>query len=313
MILAACAWHPVLSTEPCAQLLMTALAVQYEADWGTPQDPIGGLIRAGATWEGDWGPAPLLDPVGRILEGAHRPWQPVDSKYDVWQAVGRFARSPDPCSYPEWDPLAAALRAEAPQGEHSTGFGPVQAAGWLALAWHGARISRLLAECQLSSSASPSHWLVGQHIGGRYFQSSRAPTRLLTQDAGWCASCLAAGEAWADPLPSVLRGLRGLRVVGQGQACRARQADDGRAQERQLDAFAAAGDALRASGEGSSLKGGGLQRFQSEERRRRERESALALLAKYNPFEQVRRLHGLCTCPSCQVQQIHACRSRSSI
>ena len=121
---------------------MTAVAVQYEADWGTPQDPIGGLIRAGATWEGDWGPAPPLDPVGRILEGAHRPWQPVDSKYDVWQAVGRFAWSPDPCSYPEWDPLAAALRVEAPQGERSTGFGFVQAAGWLDLAWHDARSSR---------------------------------------------------------------------------------------------------------------------------------------------------------------------------
>ena len=128
----------MLPTELCAQPLMPVLAVQYEADWGTPQDPIGGLIHAGATWEGDWGPVPLLDPVGRILEGAHRPWQAVDSKYDVWQAVGRFAQSPDPRSYPEWDPLAAALMAEAPQGERSTGLG--QAAGWIALAWHHARI-----------------------------------------------------------------------------------------------------------------------------------------------------------------------------
>ena len=186
-MLAACAWHAVLSTEPCVQLLMTAVAVQYEADWGTPQDPIGSLIRAGAAWEGDWGPAPLLDPVGRILEGVHRPWQPVDSKYDVWQAVGRFARSPDPCSYPEWDPLAAALRVEAPQGERSTGFGFVQAAGWSDLAWHDARSSRqvhLLAGRRLSSSASPSHGLVGKHVGGGHTQCSRAPTWLLTQDAG---------------------------------------------------------------------------------------------------------------------------------
>eukprot|EP00891_Asterochloris_glomerata_P005165 jgi/Astpho2/5165/Aster-04749 len=184
-------------------------AMQYEADWGTPADPVGNLIHAGATWGGDWGPAPPLDPVGRILEDAHRPWQAVDSKYDVWQAVGRFAQSPDPRSYPEWDPLAAALMAEAPQG-----------------------------------------------------------------------------EAWADPLPSVLRGLRGLRAVGQGQAHRAHQAAGGRVQERQLDAFAAAGDALRASGEGSSLDGGSLQSMQSAERRRRQREATLALLAKYNPFEQ---------------------------
>ena len=115
------------------------------------------------------------------------------------------------------------------------------------------------------------------------------------------ALCLAAGEAWADPLPSVLRGLRGLRAVGQGQAHRAHQAADGRVQERQLDAFAAAGDALCASGEGSSLDGGSLQSMQSAERRRRQREATLALLAKYNPFEQVCRLHGLCICPFRQV------------
>ena len=102
---------------------MPVLAVQYEADWGTPADPVGNLIHAGATWGGDWGPAPPLDPVGRILEDAHRPWQAVDSKYDVWQAVGRFAQSPDPRSYPEWDPLAAALMAEAPQGERAVASG----------------------------------------------------------------------------------------------------------------------------------------------------------------------------------------------
>ena len=132
------------------------------------------------------------------------------------------------------------------------------------------------------------------------------PPWLLTQDAGQSAACLAAGEAWADPLPSVLRGLKGLRTVGQGQVHRARQADIGRVQERQLDAFAAAGDALRSSGEGSSLIGGGLQRMQSAERRRRERESTLALLAKYNPFEKVRRLHGPCSSPFRQVQPIQA-------
>ena len=101
-------------------------------------------------------------------------------------------------------------------------------------------------------------------------------------------------------------------MAGQGPARRARQADDSRAQERQLGAFAAAGDALPDSGKGSSLDGGGLQRMQSGERRRRERESALALLAKYNPFEQVCRLPGLC-CPFCQVQCIQACRSSTSI
>ena len=127
------------------------------------------------------------------------------------------------------------------------------------------------------------------------------PPWLPTQHAGRCSRCLAAGEAWADPLPSVLRGLKGLRTAGQGQAHGVRQADVGRVQERQLDAFAAAGDALRTSGKGSSLNGGGLLRLQSAERRRRERESTLALLAKYNPFEQVCRLHGPCTCPFCQV------------